>query len=1091
MKRLFRIVTLLVCALTLSMNPGSLQAQVLYGSIVGVVQDATGSVIPGATVLAVNPETRQERTVATDGSGRYSLPNLAAGNYEITVTASGFRTLTRRSVSVSINTIAREDFRLEIGALTEQVTVTASAARLQTETGAVQSDLMAREVTDLPLAKYRNYQTLINLIPGATPGRFQNVNNPMKALTTNVNGVNRNNNATKLDGSPNRFTWLPHHTLYVPPAETIEAVSISTNSFDAEQGMAGGAAITIATKSGTNDFHGSAFSLHENSKWGAKNFFFRGGPKTPKSLINIFGGTLGGPIKRDKLFFFGGWERVRERVNYGGLFTVPTLDQRNGDFSAYPATIYDPGTGNADGSGRTPFPNRIIPSNRLSPVATRFQEWIPLPNLSGVNANYFNSATQVLDRDNFDGKVNWNRTSSHAVFAKYSAMRALHVGEFALGQAGGDCLCAGGVGRGRTRVQLASVGHTLTFSPTLLWDGTLSWNRIGSTHESQDFGTNFGSEVLEIPGTNGPDRRQSGLPDFLVSGYSTLGNRNPWWPYFWNDMTYSTTHNFSWKKGAHEIRWGYEGLRLNLNHWQPELGGGPRGSFDFNQEATGLRGSPTTQFNGWASFLLGLPQQARKSVQWIKMTGYEWQHGLYVRDRWEVTRHLTLSLGVRYELYPLMTRANYGGIEQWDETTNVVRIGGLGGNPKDLGISTSKKLFAPRIGLAYRAADNLVIRTGYGITYNPMPLARPLRSVYPLTIAQDFTGINAYQPFRSIEEGIPDFGGPELSSGSVPLPGTVAMITIAGDSINRGYVQSWNFFVEGKLPGDFVTSVGYVGTQTVNSFGQMEANVAAPGRGNLGRRFVPIYNRTAATSYWNGQFSANYHALQVAINRRAAAGLTLKAAYTYSKAINFTDDDGGVGVMFNWEPAFYRNRALAGYDIPHMLQLGYVYELPFGKGKNMANTGVASVLLGGWQANGIFSAVQGRPFTVAASAGSLDAPGNSQTADQVKPEVEKIGSLAQFYDRTSFAAPTGAARFGTTGRNLLRGPGIVNLDLSLFRNFNLTERYILQFRAEAANLSNTPHFGNPSNNVNSGNFMQITSAENDQRTIRFGLRLQF
>lgn len=272
--------------------------------------------------------------------------------------------------------------------------------------------------------------------------------------------------------------------------------------------------------------------------------------------------------------------------------------------------------------------------------------------------------------------------------------------------------------------------------------------------------------------------------------------------------------------------------------------------------------------------------------------------------------------------------------------------------------------------------------------------------------------------------------------------------------------------------------------------GNYEITVTASSFRSLTRRSVSVY-RTAATSYWNGQFSTNYHALQLAINRRAAAGLTLKAAYTYSKVINFTGDDGGVGVMFNWEPAFCRNRALAGYDIPHMLQAGYVYELPFGKGKNMANSGAASVLLGGWQASGTFSAVQGRPFTVTASTGSLDAPGNSQTADQVKPGVEKIGSLAQFYDRTSFAAPTGAARFGTTGRNLLRGPGIVNLDLSLFRNFNLTERYILQFRTGAAHLSNTPHLGNPSNNVNSGSFMQVTSAENDQRTIRFGLRLQF
>ncbi|MCW5977663.1 MAG: TonB-dependent receptor [Bryobacteraceae bacterium] len=1081
---------MLMCALALGVFAPRAGAQVLYGSVVGTVEDASGAVVPGATVTIVNPQTSQERHATTDDGGRYAVLNLLPGTYDLQVTAPGFRTLSRTGIRISVNTVVREDVKLEVGAVTEQITVTASGARLQTETADVHVELGSREITELPLSKYRNYQTLINLVPGATPGRYQNVNIPMKALTTNVNGVNRNNNATKLDGTLNRFAWLPHHTLYVPPAETVETVNISTNSFDAEQGMAGGAAITISTRSGTNDIHGTAFGFHENSKWGAKNFFFRD-PKTPKSLVNINGFTLGGPIKRDKLFFFGGWEGVRERVNYSRLATLPTAQQREGNFSGLGTTIYDPATGNPDGSARTAFPNNVVPLSRQSQVTRKFQELVPMPNLPGLNANFFNSATQVLNRDNFDGKINWNRSDSHMVWGKYSLMDAQHEGPFALGAAGGDCLCAGGNGLGNTTVQMSSIGHTYTFSPTFLWDATLGWARIGARHRTHDFGTNIARDTLGIPGTNGPDERQSGLPGMVVSGYSNMGNIDPWFPFFWNDTTYSMTQNFSWKKGAHEIRWGYEGLRQHMNHWQPEIGGGPRGRFDFNQEVTGIRGGRTDQFNGWATYLLGLPQSMSKSLQWVKMTIFEWQHGLYVRDRWEVSRNLTLNLGVRYELFPLMTRSNYGGVEQWDETTNIVRLGGAGGNPKDLGISTSRTLFAPRIGVAYRFNDKLVLRSGYGITYNPMPLGRPLRGFFPLTVAQTFQGPNTFQPFRPIDEGIPDFAGPDLTSGAVPLPGTADMRTIAGDSVTRGYVQSWNLFLETTMPGSFVTSLGYVGTQTVRSFADWNANAAAPGRGNLGRPFAALYNRTVNTLYWNGQFSANYHALQLAVNRRAADGLIVKAAYTFSKAINMTDDDGWTGLTFNYLPHVSRNRARAGYDIPHIFQFGFVYELPFGRGKGLAQQGIGSAVLGGWQINGIFSSVMGRPFTVSASAGSLDAPGNTQTADQMKPEVVKSGNLNEFYDRSAFAAPTGTPRFGTAGRNILRGPGLVNLDLSLFRDFALSERFTLQFRAESNNFTNTPHFNNPDGNVNSGNFMRITSADNDQRTIRFGLRLVF
>ena len=407
--------------------------------------------------------------------------------------------------------------------------------------------------------------------------------------------------------------------------------------------------------------------------------------------------------------------------------------------------------------------------------------------------------------------------------------------------------------------------------------------------------------------------------------------------------------------------------------------------------------------------------------------------------------------------------------------------------PKDLGIGTSQKMFAPRAGIAYRMGPSTVIRTGYGITYNPLPLARPLRDPFPLTIAQDFPGPNAYTPFASLEQGIPVFSGPDPTLGSTPLPGAALMKTPTGKKIERGYIQSWNFFLERKLPGSFVTSVGYVGTQTVHSFGWYNANAAAPGTGVAGQPFQVLFGRSAETNYWNGQYSANYHGLQVSVNRNLGDALMLKGAYTFSKAINMVDDDGNANTIFNWPEVFYRNRAQAGYDIPHVFQMAAVYELPFGKGRRLANQGVAALVFGGWQLNGVFSSYQGRPFTAGADAGALNAPGNTQTADQVKPEVEKIGRVEEFYDVSAFAR-VNAARFGNSGRNLLRGPGAVNLHMGVFREFRVRESATLQFRAEAFNATNTPHFASPNANVNAANFMRITSADSDQRTFRFGLR---
>ncbi|HWR52983.1 MAG TPA: TonB-dependent receptor [Bryobacteraceae bacterium] len=1139
-------------------------AQVLYGSIVGTVTDQTSAVVPKASVKVTNTSTGLIREVATDSAGYYSIPNLPEGTYDVSITGSGFRPVIQKGVTVRINTVTRADVSLEVGAVTESVTVQASAAVLQTTKADVNTNLETRPIGSLPLSGYRNFQSLVNLVPGATPGRFQNavIDTPQRDLSTNVNGQERGANNTRVDGAANILVTMPHHMVYVPPVESIEEVNISTGSFDAEQGITGGAAVTVSTKSGTNDFHGSAFGMHSNNAFRSMLWDENraGVTEKPKGIRNIVGGSIGGPIKKNKLFFFTDWEGTFERVGRSGLFSVPTDDFRSGDFTRMlgapildskgnqilvpttegPSTplregmVFDPFTGNPDGTGRSVFSSNgrinVIPTARLNGPMKKLLDLVPRPNQSGDLSNYFRTGTQRLNRNNLDAKVNWNRNEKNQLWFKYSVMDALVHGDFGLGAAGGGCLCDGGVGDGHTLVQLAGIGQTYTVSPNFLVDGTLGWTRFGQNVQSPDLGTNFGLDTLGLPGTNGPDPRESGMPAFYVSDYSGLGNTEGWNPLFRNDQSYTFNTNASWMKGAHEIRFGFDFLHHLMNHWQPELGEGPRGAFSFDPGVTALNpdalagtvgfqeGDPSFEngWNGLAGFLLGTPTWSAKSSQFIKMDSLENVYGLYVRDRWRATAKLTLSLGVRWELYPNRTRSAGLGIESYDPTTNEVLVGGRGGIPRDAGVGYSKKLFAPRLGVAYQLATNTVIRSGYGITYHSHPWgAQALRGWFPLTIAADFSGVNGYQPVTTndnyVAAGVPnkplgpDVGiipicCPDISTGRVPLPGSNEMgYPVANKELKRGYIQSWNLIVEHKLPGEIVTSIGYVGTASVNGFAFLDINASQiPGSGNAGRPLYPKFGRTATTREWDGRTHSNYHSLQATINRRVVGGLFLKGAYTYSHAIDQANYSDWTGFSWNAASVFYRNRATSQLNVPHMFNIGYLYELPFGNGKKWANSGPAQAVLGGWQLNGIFNAYQGRYYTLSASGASLNMPGNAQTPDQVLPTVKKLGMVGDdgtFFDTNAFARPTGA-RFGNVGRNTMIGPGVVNMDLSLFRTFKVTERFNLQFRGESFNLSNTPHFSNPNGNRNSSNFGKILSTQSADalgrsREFRFGLRLGF
>lgn len=1082
--------------------------QTLYGGVVGSVRDAQGAVVPGATVTLVNTGTNLTRDTVTDTQGAYSFVNVLAGQFDVKVALQGFREAVRSGVPVTAGQISRVDMALEVGALNETITVRSEAELLQTDAADVRTELKSDEITNLPLNRFRNYQALSILVPGSLPPAFQNAetDTPQRSLNMTINGQSGNAHSTLTDGATNVNLAMPHHTMYVSPAETIETVSITTGSMDAETGRAAGAAITVVTKSGTNIFKGSAFEFFTNEKLNATPYYFGRGAAPTKLPIErqTFGGTLGGPIRRNQLFFFGSYEGYISRLEQFAFFSVPDAALRNGDFSNALNTngtlqrIYDPMSANLTTAtaGRQQFANNIIPAARFHPISQKLLAMYPLPNVEGTGAgnltnNFRTTRRDTTDRHNFDFKVNWNRTRTHQIWGKFSHMNAFvsDLFTFPIGSsddAGGD-----------TKVSQFTAGQTWTFSPTLLLDSSFGASLNDQFVSSPDFGLGMLGLELGIPGTNDQGRgdpRYAGLPQFST-GFTALGNTPTWSPIFMDQKTFSFNTNVTKVAGPHDLKAGYFINQLIFSNWQPERAN-PRGSFAFATNATRTfgTGSQTGNFyNQYAAFLLGLVNTAGKSFQYELFTSNERQHALFFRDRWTVNAKLTLDLGLRWEYYPIMRRADRQ-IELLDLTTLDVLIGGVAGNPKNMGLVAPKDTFVPRAGAVYRLNDKTVVRTGYGLTINPLGLGAQASLggdfSYPLVLNATLEPPAAQTQFGwygTLDQGIPRLEGPDLSSGRVRLPNSVGMRTAVPETVNRGKTHSWNVAFERRLPVVSV-DVAYVGSRVVGDLTAININNAQTiGGGGLDRPYLISHGRQLAIDAYKPYRKATYHALQVGVTRPFTDGLLLKGHYTYSSSWSLATN-----YLLPTPEAQDRNWARAATDRPHSVTMSFVYQLPW---QTTGSPGsVVKALVNDWQINGIFQAFSGAPFTVTADGTTLNTPNNTQTADLVGSvtKVGEIGAAGVYYDPSAWAQPEGV-RFGNTRLNQFRGPGGWNLDLSLFRTFPLVGTHRLEARVEATNVTDTPKFGNPTSGITSADFMRIFGLYNAfaGREVRLALRYSF
>jgi hypothetical protein len=1099
--------------------PDPANAQILYGGLVGDVTDASSSAIPNARVTILHVATGTSRQSVTNEAGTFRFPTIPPGTYTITVEAPGFRTFSQTGVEVTVNSLARADAHLDVGEVNEKVTVETTAVALQTDRAEVRHEMDKKTLENLPVPIGRNYQMLLGTLPGFTPP--QNAHsvpaNPTRSVRYSVNGTSDMNNNVRIDGTTSYNPNLPHMTGINPTLEAIEVVNVVTNSFDAEQGLAGGAAVNLQIKSGTNELHGSASLHHFNQALSAYPYFSNRGAGKPKYIYNQAGGTIGGPIKRNRAFFFLSYERTAERQNAQAFLDVPTAAMRNGDLALSPTAIFDPLTGtafnsaspNAYATDRTAFPGNQIPRSRFSGPSRKIldlPDW-PLPNAPGqgtlgINLNYLAAINYLYDRDQIDSKVNFNLTNRWTAFLRLSFLDYATDNPAPFGQLAGPAVHPTDTrpGRGFGTTYSGTISTTFAASPNLLFDGYYGAMLLDTNALFPDMEKNVGRDVLGIPGTNGTTSFAGGLGRMPLDGFSLLGNDNNS-PFFGRDYQYQYVGNGNWTKGSHDIRFGADFYQLHLNQGVANAAGavgGPAGGFLFRNATTTRRGGPAANdYNTIGSFLLGLPREAGRNV--LSVPEYQVRstfYSMYARDRWQASRRLTISYGLRWEYYPFPTRPDRG-LERYDFNANESILCGLGSTPDNCGLPQSKRLFSPRLGVAWRATDSLVARTGYGITIDPFSLGRDLRANYPVQYVQNLAFDSTWSFSTTLDRGLPPSPVvPEQERLSLPL--TAAFITADGN-FRRGYVQSWNFTLEKQI-GNWVGSAGYVATRSIRQTAFLNANWADLGTGNAGQQLTRKFGRTAATTFIGHLPTVKYDSLQMRVQRGFRDGYQIQFSYTWAHSLGYTAENSTSGPRVGHPSYWGLNYGSLPQDRRHNAVISAVVELPFGRGKQWATNGMASALLGGWQINSLARLSTGTPITPTAPGTALNAPGSGQFADCRGP-VAKIGQRTNWWDRANLADPNAVspnvARFGTCGTGVLSGPGLVNGDLGVFRKFQISERINMQLRGEAFNVSNTPHFGNPNADVASSNFGLIGSVQNtgregnDQRFFRIGVRIGF
>lgn len=1098
-----------------------LHAQVL-GDLKGRVTDASGAAVAGATVVLADMRSGVQQTQTTTGAGTYDFPNLISSVYQLHVTAAGFRALDRNNVTVSTGTTVGLDLPLAVGSGSESVTVTSDAPLLQNSTSDIQTTIPGRTVVALPLNS-RNFIQLAQLAPG--------VQLPPGTVLPRINGGRPRTNEYLYDGI-SALQPEPGQVAFFPIIDDIAEFTIAANNVPAEYGRFNGGVVNVATRSGTNEFHGSVYEFLRNEALNARNYFARptaaGAQRKPEYRRNLFGATLGGPVVHDRLFVFAGYQGILQRIGITRLSVVPTLAQRAGNFGT--TNIYDPNTTVTAANGRlvrAQFANNTINPSRFDPVAVALLNRIPLPNTTG-SSNYTRTGNDDDHQHQFDFRVDGARGTRDRAFARYTYYSEVEnpVTPFPEGSGAitGSVIGTGNVS-GLTHIlgQQAVFNESHVFSATVANEFRLGYTRRGNTQQGTTLGGSA-SGALGIPGIPTNAAFNNALPLFTFTGLQQIG------PSASTNARYQTSvgelvDNVILTRGAHSIKAGVDARRYELNTIAPP---NPQGSFAFTvtgtdtQLATGTSAA-NTGGNAFASFLLGQVDTFSIDLQNRTIRPRDYIYEFFVQDDWRATPKLTVNAGLRWTLHlPSTETRNQGAI--FNTTTQQLDYLGVNGTSR-----SARQLHwgnvAPRFGVAYQADAKTVIRSGFGIVFIDQS-----GITTPFTTPQYPFIQNVQQPtLDNLTAAFALRNGPSVAPVSyTPDAGLGQSVYTTNRSAGSGYVEQWNLAVQRSLTNNLSFEVAYVGSHVVHvgipdrNINQLTADQIAAGASGgltntvtnpyfgiipvsspLGRRTIsaaqllkpfPRFQNVAV--YRNNTGTTNYNAIEAKVEQRLSHNVYALFSYTHSKLIDDASSVFSSTVLSSpntsslvaadtFRPHLERDSSSG--DMPNVLTAAVIYNLPEFRGH-----GVFTPILGGWQVNGIWTMQSGMPITVTQATNNNSSFGVALQRPRLiaSPTLDKSLRSDQRWFNTAAFATAPQFTFGNASRNPVRGPSYRDLDLALVKNTRFGEHFTAEFRAELFDVTNTPAFAQPNGSFGNAAFGSVTATTTDPRVAQFALRLR-
>jgi len=1117
----YRFLTL-IAILTLA-GSGALFAQTaVTGGIEGNVTDPSGAAVSGAAVEATNVADSVVRQTVTNADGAYRFPSLIPGTYSVTVKKTGFAAFTREGTRIDAGIIYRVDAKLPVGTASAKVEVTGEAPLLQTDSAEINETIHSSEISGLPT--YGNNITRLSLLaPGVSMPTGQLDLHPENAgedFNLNVNGAAPNANGHLLDGVENTEA-IQGLSIIVTPNDAVQEVKLATSDYDAEYGKVAGGLWQVTTKSGTNQFHGSLFENYRTSGFNAADHFTEPNG-IPANTWNQFGGSIGGPVIKGKVFFFGDYQGMRNDLFASGNETVPINAFRAGDFSSVAAIdpIYDPATGNPDGTGRTQIQcngvlNVICP-DRISPAAANLLALLPQPNSPGYSSNYQISRAATFGQDQFDTRGDFFATSKTVIFGKFSYFKADFNTPTAYGIAGGGAPLGGpgvaNAGLSSDHDKSLMVDYQHTFSSSLLTDSRFAFSRLIISELQPDYNTDAAS-AAGIPNVNLGTVYTSGLPELNISDPLTPFNMGDFGlPFFEREANFEFYDNWTKTVGHHAFKWGgdigkFFGIRTDVSG---------RGTFTISQALTQLNDpsctSPVTGTfcgSGLAALELGLPSGFNRDITLVQPQEKLWKMSGYGQDTWQVSSKLTLTLGLRWDyLSPIFTQKGQsdGNIDVATDTLLLTNLAG-----KYAGVSTPKTEFSPRIGVSYRLPYESVLRAGYGRSYYMNADGAGFGTqgcCWP--IKQSQTDVQA-NPFAPLSYTLDQGPGAPPALPAFPANGQISFQGAPGGSeyfvgvgnYPHSYNDTYNVTLEKALPGQIVVSAAYVGNIGRHLWDNFNVNLPPPGPGPYTSRepffasygwAVPEYQRNDA-DYHQPEMRSNYNSLQLHAEKRFHQGLYLLSNFTWAKSL----DDGtfGPGDGNGNQFCYSCNYGPSGTVRPWSWVSAANWLLPFGRGRAYVNglSRGADAVVGGWALSGIFNFEGGLPFTpyYLNSPTVLNSPIYDRPNQIGDPHVAHPNQN-EWYNPAAYTDPA-QYTFGNAGRNSLTGPGLGLVDLSLTKSFTITETTHLDLKWDAFNALNRENLGQPTCAgaafVDISDAGQICSIVDFRRRMQIGAHLTF